>query len=432
MLKRVLLGIVALAVLGIVGLFVLAYRPSIAEVAPPHDFSPQLVAKGEVLAAGGYCATCHTVRGGQPYAGGYAMKTGFGTIYSTNITPDLKTGIGGWSEEAFARALREGVSRDGSHLFPALPFDHFTKLSDADVHSLYAYVMTRAPVAAVERTNTVPFPLSIRALQAGWKLLFFKAGRYQPDAGHDAEWNRGAYLVEALGHCGACHTPRNALGAEKRDAAYAGAAVDGWIAPPLTAANPSPVPWSTPELAAYLTTGVSQYHGTAAGPMASVVHDGLAKLSPADQQAVTHYIETLGGGDARAAQAAPAIARAMLADHSGTGLTYDADARLFTAACASCHYNAGATPSPLRPDLALNSAVALDEPTNLIRVILYGISAKSGAPGVVMPGFTGFSDVDIARLAAYIRRTRSTRPAWTDLPKKVADIRAEGRGESSL
>ena len=433
MLKRILLALVALGLIGIAAIFALAYRPAIAEVTQPQAFAPQLVAQGQVLAAGGYCATCHTIRGGQPYAGGYAMKTGFGTIYSTNITPDLKTGIGGWSEEAFARALREGVSRDGSHLFPALPYDHFTKLSDADVHALYAYVMTRPPVAIAEQpANTVPFPLNVRAFQAAWKLLFFKAGRFQPDPARDAAWNRGAYLTDALGHCGACHTPRNALGAERRDAAYTGAAVDGWIAPPLTGANPSPVPWGTPELVAYLTSGITQYHGSAAGPMAAVVHDGVAKLSPADQQAVVRYIESLGGGDGRAAQAAPAIARALLADRAGTGLTYDADARLFTAACASCHYNAGAAPSPLRPDLALNSAVALDEPTNLIRVILYGISAKSGAPGVVMPGFTGFSDADVARLAAYIRRTRSTRPAWTDLPKKVAEIRAEGRGESSL
>lgn len=206
--------------------------------------------------------------------------------------------------------MREGVARDGSHLFPAFPYDHYTKLSDADVHALYAYVMTRPRVASANPATTVPFPLSIRALQAGWKLLFFKAGRYQADTRRDAVWNRGAYLAEALGHCGTCHTPRNVLGAEKADAAYAGAEVDGWIAPPLTAANPSPVPWSTLEIAAYLTTGVSQYHGTAAGPMAAVVHDGLAKLSHADQQAVTRYIESLGGGDGRAAQARPAIARA--------------------------------------------------------------------------------------------------------------------------
>lgn len=423
MIKRILLGFAALVVIGCIGLAALAYRPAIDPIAAAPSFSPTLVAQGEVLAAGGYCATCHTTRGGQAYAGGYAMKTGFGTLYSTNITPDRDTGIGTWSEAAFRRALHEGVARDGSHLFPALPYDHFTKLTDADVSALYAYVMTRPAVKATPPANELPFPLNVRALQAGWKLLFFKSGRYVADGAHDAQWNRGAYLADALGHCGACHTPRNALGAEQASKAYAGAAIDGWIAPALTAANPAPIAWSTPELASYLTTGISQYHGTAAGPMAAVVHDGLAKLSPADQQAVTVYIESLGGGDGRAAQAAPVLARAF-AVRAGN----DPDSRLFTAACASCHYGTGA--NPLRPAIALNTAVTLDEPTNLIRVILYGISAKDGAPGIVMPGFSGFSDTDIARLAAHIRSTQTDKPAWGDLQQKVAAVRAAGRGES--
>ncbi len=427
MIRRILIALLALGVLGIAGVFALAWRPAIAPVATPV-FAAEQVARGEVLAAGGYCATCHTTKGGWPYAGGRAMKTGFGTLYSTNITPDTETGIGGWSLAAFDRALREGVSRDGSQLFPALPYDHFTKLSNADVAALYAYVMTRPAVKAPATPNGLPFPLNIRAFQAGWKLLFFKPGRFVPDPAHNATWNRGAYLAEALGHCGACHTPRNALGAEKADAAYAGAAIDGWIAPALTRANPSPIAWTTPELTAYLGTGISQYHGTAAGPMSAVVHDGLAKLSPDDQRAVVTYIESLGGGDARAAAAAPVLARAMAADAARPG--YDADARLFTAACASCHYNSGAAPNALRPDLALNSAVSLDDPTNLIRVILYGVAAGEGAPGIVMPGFTGFSDADVARIAAYIRRSRSDRPAWADLPAKVAAVRAAGRGES--
>lgn len=431
MLKRLILGALLLAGLGAAALAALAWRPAIDVITPrTQAFAPALVARGATLAAGGYCATCHTVRGGAPYAGGYAMKTGFGTIYSTNITPDPATGIGGWSAAAFDRALRQGVSRDGSHLFPALPYDHFTKLSDADVAALYAFIMTRPPVHAPARAPDIAFPLNVRALQAGWKLLFFKAGRYAPDPAHDAEWNRGAYLAEALGHCGACHTPRNGLGAEQRDAAYAGAPVDGWIAPALTRANPAPVPWTTAELGSYLTTGLSRYHGSAAGPMSAVVHDGIAKLTSADQVALTRYVASLGGGDARGAVASAAVARATIADRAGTGLTYDADARLFTAACASCHYNAGVQPNPLRPDLALNTAVNLDDPTNLIRVILYGVAAGEGAPDVVMPGFSGFSDSDVARLAAYIRRTRTVRPAWTALPAKVAEIRRAGQGES--
>lgn len=426
MVKKVLLAILAVAVIGLAGFLAFAYRPSIAAVTTPQQFDPALVARGEVLAAGGYCATCHTAKDGAPYAGGYPIRTAFGTLYSTNITPDVETGIGGWSEEAFRRAMHQGVARDGSHLFPAFPYDHFTGLSDQDVSALYAYLMTRPAVHAPATPNDVPFPLNWRALQAGWKLLFFKEGRYQPDAARDAEWNRGAYLAEALGHCGACHTPRNALGAEQRDKAYAGAVIDGWIAPALTSANPSPVPWSTPELAAYLATAVSTHHGTAVGPMSPVVHDGIAKLSPADQQALVRYTESLGGGDGRAAQAAPALVRAAAAE---AAFVRDPAGRQFAAACAACHYNGGKAPVALRPDIALNSAASLDEPTNLIRVMLFGVASREGAPGVVMPGFGGLSDAELARLAGYIRRTHSGKPAWTDLEDKVAAVRAAGRGE---
>ncbi|HJV41758.1 cytochrome c [Caulobacter sp.] len=429
MLKRTLLGLLAIMAVGLVGFGVFAWRPAIGEIAPPapSSFAPDLVARGEVLAGAGYCATCHTTKGGQPFAGGYPMKTSFGAIYSTNITPDPKTGIGTWSEAAFDRALRQGVARDGSHLFPALPYDHFTKLSDADVSALYAYMMTRPAVVAPAKRNGVPFPLNIRALQAGWKLLFFKPGRFEPDNTKSAEWNRGAYLAEGLSHCGACHTPRNVLGAEKRDKAFAGAAIDNWIAPPLTEANPSPAPWDQAELVAYLRTGVSRYHGVAAGPMAPVVHDGLSKLPQADIQALAVYFADRDGAASRTSALASALQRAAAADRLNVGPQTDPSARLYTAACASCHYNGAGQPNPLRPDLALNSAVNLDDPTNLIRVVLYGVGARDGAPGVVMPGFNRFSDADVAKLAAYLRATRTDKPAWPDLEKKVAAIRAQGK-----
>jgi len=429
--KRIALGALIALLAGLGGFAAFAWRSPIAPIERPAagQFPANLVAHGAMLAAGGYCATCHTASGGKPLAGGRAMATGFGTIYSTNITPDPETGIGNWSEAAFRRAMHQGVARDGSHLFPAFPYDHFTKLSDEDVRALYAYLMTRPAVHAPARSNELPFPLGIRALQAGWKLLFFRAGRFTPDRAHDAEWNRGAYLAEGLGHCGACHTPRNLLGAEKRGSAYAGAAIDNWFAPPLTKANPSPVPWTSEELASYLVTGISRYHGTAAGPMAPVVHDGLAHLSPADQKAVVRYVASLGDGDARAAQVAPAVARAMAADLTGLGPEADADARFYTAACGSCHYNASARPNPLRPDLTLNSALSLPDPTNFIHVVLFGITAKDGAPGIVMPGFLGFSDADVARLGNYLRHTRTGLPPWPDLEKQVARIRAEGRGD---
>ncbi len=429
MLKRILLGLAAALAVGIVSFGAFAWRPAIGKIAPPAPsaFAPELIARGEVLAGAGYCSTCHTTKDGQPFAGGYPMKTGFGTIYSTNITPDAKTGIGAWSEPAFRRALHQGVARNGSHLFPALPYDHFTKLSDADVSALYAYMMTRPAVVARNRSNGIPFPLNIRALQAGWKLLFFRPGRFEPDATKSPEWNRGAYLAQGVSHCGACHTPRNVLGAEKRDKAFAGAPIDNWVAPPLTAANPSPVAWDQGELVAYLRTGISRYHGVAAGPMSPVVHDGLIKLPDADIQALAVYFADLDQAATRTTSLAPALRKAAAADRLNVGPQNDPSARLYTAACASCHYNGAGQPNPLRPDLALNSAVSLDDPTNLIRVVLYGVSAKDGAPGVAMPSFNRFSDADVARLAAYLRATRTDKPAWPDLDKKVAAIRAQGK-----
>jgi mono/diheme cytochrome c family protein len=353
------------------------------------------------------------------------MATPFGVLYSTNITPDPETGIGTWSEAAFARAMREGVARDGSHLFPAFPFDHFTMLFDDDIHALYAYFMTRAPVHAPARTNGLPFPLNIRYLQAGWKLLFFKPGRFEPAPDKNAEWNRGAYLALGLSHCGACHSPRNLLGAEKTGDAFAGAVVDNWVAPPLTAANPAPVPWTQDELQSYLRNGVSALLGIAAGPMSQVVH-GLAALPDADVRAIAAYFADIDHSEDRSASVSPAVARAMSYASIGVGQEFDPDARLYTVACASCHYNSGRAPLAVRPDLALNSALSLPDPTNLIQVVLRGVSAHEGIPGVVMPSFApALSDTDIARIAAYLRRTRTSLPPWPDLETKIAAIRAQ-------
>jgi mono/diheme cytochrome c family protein len=424
--KRLFICFAALGVLGFLGFVALAWRPAFAPITPPlpGGFTPDLVAKGEVLAGGGYCAECHTAKGGPVFAGGYPMPTPFGVIYSTNITPDQETGIGNWSLAAFARAMQEGVARDGTLLFPAFPFDHFTKLSDDDVEALYAYFMTRKPVRAPALANGIPFPLNIRYLQAGWKLLFFRAGRFEQDTRKTAEWNRGAYLALGLSHCGACHTPRNMLGAEKASDAYAGAVVDNWVAPPLTAANPAPVPWTGEELHRYLREGVSVLHGAAAGPMSPVVH-GLSVLPDADVQAIATYFSDIDHAGDRLASVDPAVARAMSYAPLGTGQVIDADARLYAAACASCHYNSGHAPLAVRPDLALNSALTLPEPTNLIQVVLHGISAAEGIPGVVMPSFAqALTDTDIGRIAAYLRRTRTTLPPWPDLVTKIGAMRS--------
>ncbi|WP_082845605.1 cytochrome c [Paraburkholderia caribensis] len=417
---------VALVICGIAGFAAFAWRPSIPEVPTPaaSSFPPELVARGQRVAAAGFCASCHTIAGGKPLAGGYAMKTGFGTIYSTNISPDRENGIGAWSEDAFLRAMHEGVARDGSHLFPAFPYDHFTKINDEDVRALYAYIMTRPPQSVPNHPNEMPFPFGIRALQAGWKLLFFHEGRFVPTAGKSVEWNRGAYLTEALSHCSACHTPRGLLGAELESRLYDGAPVDGWFAPALNASNTTPVPWTSEELYSYLTAGVSEYHGSAAGPMAPVVHE-LGELSPDDLHALVSYVESIGNGDAQIAQVGPAVKAALKANADDLGRIHDRDGRLFVTACASCHYN-GNRINPSRPDLGLNSAVSVDDPSNLIHVILFGISARDGAPGIVMPSFArGLSDQDVASIANYLRTTRTSKASWPDLDKKVAQIRAE-------
>src|SRR6516225_4110386 len=428
MLKRIVIGLGSLGIACLLLFLGLAWRPAIAPINPSakSSFPDDLIAKGESLAGAGHCAVCHTRPGGQPFAGGYGMPTPFGVIYSTNITPDPETGIGRWSLQAFTRAMHEGVSRDGSHLFPAFPYDHFTKVSDDDVKALYAYMMTRPPVRAVAPANTIPFPLNIRLLQEGWKILFFRNGRYQPDASKSAEWNRGAYLAEGLSHCGACHTPRNLLGAEKTADAYAGATIDNWIAPALTDANPAPVPWSEDELFSYLRSGSSALHGTAAGSMSAVVHDGLAKLPDSDIQAIATYFADINRSATRAAGSQEStISKAMSTSDLGIRQEPDPDARLYVAACGSCHYNSE-TPLEVRPELALNTALTLPEPTNFIRVVLDGIGIRDGMPGVMMPGFAhALGDADIARLAAYLRRTRTELPAWTSLESKVAAIRKE-------
>ena len=431
MLKKLLIAVVALGCVGLVGFGVFAWKPAIAPIArpPARQFTPELVAKGEALAGGGYCAACHTAKGGQTFAGGYAMATPFGVIYSTNITPDPETGIGNWSEGAFARAMREGISRDGSHLFPVFSFDHFTKLSDDDVRALYAYFMTRAPVHAPARPNGIPFPFNIRYLQAGWKLLYFRPGRFEPDPKMSAEWNRGAYLAQGLSHCGACHTPRNLLGAEKPGDVYGGAVIDNWVAPELTAANPAPAPWTREELYDYLHTGTSVLHGTAAGPMFPVIQ-GLAALPDSDVRAIATYFADVDKASDRSPFTSAAVNHAMSYASAKTGKPFnpddDPDSRLYTAACASCHYNTGSTPLAVRPDLALNSAVYLSDPSTLIQVILRGISAEEGMPGVVMPAFgSAFSDADVARIAAYLRRTRTNLPPWPDLWTKIGEIRRQ-------
>jgi len=428
--RRIVLAVVALALVGGAGFFVLAWRPAIAPIEPPArtSFSPELVRKGEVLAAEAHCASCHTGPGGETFAGGYAVNTSFGVFYGNNITPDSETGIGHWSLEAFKRAMHEGVSRDGSHLFPAFPYWSFTGLSDEDVEALYAYMMTRPPVRGPGRKNTIPFPLNVKALQAGWKLLFFKNERFKPDPTKSAEWNRGAYLSEAAGDCAGCHTTRNVIGGAKRGGAYAGNVIDGWIAPALTERNPAPVPWSEQEVFTYLRTGATALHGTTSATMTPVIRDALdlPVVPDSDVRAIALYFSEMANANARAADAATATADAMRTSALGSGQEFDPDADLYAGACIGCHYNAGPMPLAARPELALNSSLVLDDPTNFIQVVLRGVGADDGARGLVMPAYaSSLTDAEIARLANYLRRTRTRLPPWNDLEAKSKAIRRQ-------
>ena len=435
--RRVLIGALLAVFFAGLGFFVLAWHPSIAPIArpAPGSFPADLVAKGEALAAAGHCAACHTQPGGQPFAGGYALHTPFGIIYGDNISPDPQTGIGAWSLEAFTRAMREGVARDGSHLLPAFPYYAFTKLFDDDVRALYAYLLTRPAVSGTAPANTIPWPLKIRALQEGWKILFFRSARFQADPSKSVEWNRGAYLANALSDCSGCHTPRNVLGAEESRRPYAGWLIEGWAAPALTDASPSPVPWTQEDLFAYLRTGVTPLHGATGSTMALVIRGALALpvVPDSDIRAIALYFSEMDHASARANDIEAATQRALATSYLGSAQGNDPDADLYASACMSCHYNRAPAPLAARPELALNSSLALDEPTNFIQVVLDGVSNTEtdnnteGAAGLVMPAFdSSLTDAEIARLAAYLRRTRTNLPPWNDLEKKVAAIRREG------
>ncbi len=423
-----LFGIV-LAVLIVIGLIGFSWHPAIATIAPPSAsaFSSQQIAKGAMLAGIGNCASCHTVPGKAAFAGGLPLVTPFGTVYSSNITPDPQTGIGTWSLAAFQRALHEGVRQDGSNLFPALPYTHFIHVTDDDVTALYAYFMTRSPVQSVAIKNTLPFPLNLRILQSGWKWLYFDQTPLRADSAKSVDWNRGRYLAEGLAHCAACHTPRNFLGAEDKAQPYRGAEIDGWYAPALTKDNLSPVAWSESELTNYLRSGVSNLHGVATGPMADVIHHGLAVASDADIHALASYFADINGtaGVASSPVQADAVLNKVMAQSAQVANLYNnRGASLYVAACASCHTNSNGQASAVRPELGLSSSLQAPNPDNLVHVILDGIGRHDGVPGLIMPGFSAaLSNQDIALLVAYLRSSRTTLQPWQDLDSKVAALR---------
>jgi mono/diheme cytochrome c family protein len=413
---------------------VLVWRPAIAPIRPPTagSFDAQLVARGRELALVGDCDVCHTRPGGPAFAGGRALPTPFGTLYASNVTPDPQTGIGTWSEAAFVRAMRAGVRRDGEFIYPAHPYDHFTRLTDADLAALYAYVMTRPAFTSLAPAPALNFPFNVRALLAGWDLLFLNRGPYRMDPTQSVEWNDGAYLVQGLGHCGACHTPRNVLGAEQKDRALAGGMAEGWYAPALNQRSPALIPWTQASLFRYLRTGRDASHGIAGGPMADVTRN-LAQAREDDVQAIATYAALMMGepSEPHEAKGRALIARTEQQSNErrhaidGERVT-DLGEVIYVASCAQCHEPWRTNPPQnAGRNLALQSAVSAPDPFNLIHTILAGIHPLDNQSRTVMPDFAGaLTDTQIADLARYVRRTFSDQQPWDDLAAKVRAVRA--------
>ena len=408
-----------------IGAAMLPWR-SIAPIARPDAsvYSAATIARGQQLSALGDCAVCHTGADGIINAGGRPLETPFGTIYSTNITPEIESGIGAWSYPAFERAMREGIHRDGRHLYPAFPYTHFATITDADLQALYAYLMAQASVRSEIPKNKLAFPFNLRPLLAGWNALFHRGSIFQADLTKSEIWNRGAYLVEGLGHCSACHSPRNTLGAEEQHAYLAGGLSEGWEAPALTSLSQAPIPWSEDELFSYLRTGESRFHGVAAGPMAPVVKE-LTALPDPDIRAIAVYLASFNE-TAVDRPVQQALARKLEASTAVT-VASSGGARLYLGACAVCHEVGGPPLFGSRPSLALNSNLHSTVPDNLIQLILHGIVQPASSDLGYMPAFKdSMNDGQIAELVSYLRRQFAPdKPAWTEIHAAVGRIREQ-------
>lgn len=382
----------------------LALRPAPEHAAPEADDGAggngeSLVARGEYLARAGNCLGCHTVPGGAAGAGGLAMDTPFGTIYTSNLTPDPKTGLGDWTADDFWQALHDGRARDGRLLYPAFPYTSYTRVTRADADALWAWLRTLAPVEQPNRQHALRFPYDTQAALMAWRALYFRPGVYQADAAQSAAWNRGAYLVQGLGHCSACHAQRNALGASSDPDALAGGLmpVQNWYAPSLTSPHEAGMAdWPKADIVALLRDGAAP-KATASGPMAEVVFGSTQYLSADDLDAMATYLKAL-----------PAT-RPARKEFAGVPdeLRRERGAQLYAEHCADCHGEHGAGKPGIWPALAGNRAVTMDPPANAVRMVLGGgyAPATRGNPRPYgMPPFAAaLSDDDIALVVTHIR-----------------------------
>lgn len=433
---RLVLGLVVVGVVGLAAGWVIwgkgtAYAPVAAP--DPASFAPEQVEAGEKLAALGDCVVCHTAKDGAAYAGGLALETPFGTVYSTNITPDPETGIGTWSLAAFERSMRNGMDREGNHLYPVFPYDHFAKITDEDIAALYAFLMSQPAVSQAAPPDALRFPFNLRPLLAGWKMLYLKQGVFQPDPNLTEEQNRGAYLVQGLGHCGACHSPRTALGGIDSGRPFAGAEAEGWHVPAIGAASRSPAPWSQDAYVNYLFDGWDEAHGLAAGPMTAVV-DALYDVEEDDVFAMAAYLASLAPEPDPAAVTA-AVAEAGKLDWAdgempgGPNAPTEANLRhgeeLFAATCTKCHKARVSKEQPI--SLALSSAVTADTAGNFLAIVRDGIVPPRASRDRSMPAQgQKLGDADLADLAAYVRWRFTDLPAWADLPAAGGDVSKTG------
>jgi mono/diheme cytochrome c family protein len=354
--------------------------------------------RGRALAIAGDCVACHTAPSGKPFAGGLALATPFGVIMTPNITPDDATGIGRWTQAEFSRAMHEGRGRNGSYLYPAFPYPYFTEVTREDTDAIYDYLRTLAPVTNAVNRRTLPFPFSVRALMIGWNSLFFKPSPFVPDAQRSAEFNRGAYLVEGLGHCGACHTPLNAFGANKASQFLQGNRIDDWTAPNITNDQQSGLgKWSVDDIVQYLKNGQTRTT-TASGPMRDVIENSTSKMAEADLKAIAVYLRERGSAGTPAPAAVPASDPRMQVGQA-----------IFVDTCSACHTRNGSGIEHMFPRLADNAIIKQSDPTTLVRIVLTGVRGAGTDAFPTSPAMPSFGyrldDNQVAAVVTYIRNS---------------------------
>jgi mono/diheme cytochrome c family protein len=378
-----------------------------------QDFTQ--VEKGRYLATAADCVACHTIQnGGKPFAGGRAIETPFGNITSPNITPDVETGIGSWSDDQFDNAVRNGVRPDGRRLYPAMPFTYYTKMSHDDVVAIRAYLNTVEPVRHPVVANTLPFPFNIRASMRVWDALYFRPGDFKPDPQKPADWNRGAFLVEGPGHCAACHTPKSFLGGDKSDEYLRGSYLQGWFAPNITNDERVGVgQWSSDDIVAYLKTGHNRI-SAATGPMAEEIEHSTSKLKDEDLTAMAAYLKSLPGS----ADSPPPL--------KADDPVMVAGQAIYSDQCAACHQIDGKGVPRLFPSLADSSGVRSRDATTLIRIVLRGARSVATKQEPTAPGMPSFgrqlNDDQIAAVVSYVRNAWG-RPAAAVAPGNVSKMR---------